>query len=209
MKILSLSSLKTGLMATSLTLAATSCVDNDKLCKNAENNAAQYLTGEEYFQAQSKGKYIFSSIAAANECVNYWDSLNTEYKVKRAYQEGAQMVKDSARYGEGYPAVEYPNAMPINNIIEVDENYHGYSEVDDLIEELQREVAKNTDGQTLEKLITEQPNINDYVKNLETNVMPSKNGFVKLHYWNQLLCAGKQRKAFNDGANAERAKLNK
>ena len=205
MKILSLSNIKTGLMAASLTLAATSCVNNSKLCRNAENNAAQYLTGEEYYQAQTH--YIYPSITNGNECVNYWDSLNTEYKVKRAYQEGAQMVKDSARYGEGFLTVKYPNAMPINNVINVDEEYSGYSQLEDLINKLKSEVAKNTDGHTFKKLIDNQPDV-DQISYLDIK-FPSENGFAKLHYWNQLLCAGKQRKAFNDGANAERAKLNK
>lgn len=199
---LSLNTIKIGAIASLLALSATSCLNGQQSrCENAEAEASKYLTGEEYLRAKATADYsIKPSIQNSNNLVDYWDNLNTEYKVQRAYLEGAQMVRDSVA-NHFYTKPDYN--MPISSYIKVGKN-GGWGELDDLLKNVQRQVATNTDGLTIKKLLANQP-----VKCRSDYRRPIGSGFAKLHYWNEIISVGKQREAFNNGANAERAKLNK
>lgn len=197
MKIFSLNNIKTGLMASMVAISAVSCggiASQEKLCEKAEKDAVEYLTGEEYLNAK---KNASATNSYSNKLVNYWDSINTEYKVQRAYLEGSQMVKDSVA-GKDYVKPEYKMPERVADGI-----YIGYK---DLVRNIAAEVSSFTDGKTMKQLIDNQPEISDL--EYYTDGFSYK-GYDALHYWNKVISIGKQREAFNKGADAERAKLNK
>lgn len=201
MKILSLNNIKTGLMASVVALSAVSCVDGSpraQLSDKAKNNAIEYLTDEEYLQAESNSNH--ESPTYPNKLVNYWDSINTEYKVKRAYLEGAQMVRDSIT-GKYYQKPEY--TMPL----ELDYGNYSNDSYRRFVKKIINEVAANVDAKTINQLIKNQPKIYSSEALLDNWI--NKKGWKALHFWNNIVSTGKQRKAFDDGANAERVKLNK
>lgn len=201
MKILPLNNIKAGIMASVVALSAVSCANTDlthqeRLCDEAKNNAMEYLTGEEYLQAKTNNSMC--SYAYPNKLVNYWDSINTEYKVKRAYLEGAQMIRDSIA-GKDYKKPEYTMPVELNN------NYYNKSFMN-LVDKLTYEVAANTDAKTIAQLIKNQPKIYD---SEATSDWPSnRKGWIKLHFWNNIISIGKQLEAFNKGVDAEKTKLN-
>lgn len=177
-----------GLIASLALLGATSCINNTRDERIAEERAAKYLTGEEYLKAKEVSKACPDDEDYRNLKMQYWDSLLLAQRADEAYAKGAQMVRDSAA-GKKYTKPK------LNVTLE----YKG-QKIEDALKETKQEIAKAHTGKELKELMSKEPSGND----AGTFVYHSAH---RIHYWNKLAIQGAEREAFNRGANDERAKI--
>lgn len=186
MKVLSISK---SLVVPCFLLLASGCTNEAE--QKAKETATKYLTGTELLQAENNS-YKLPTVTdnQYNNQVLYWDSIVTAAKAKEAYIRGGQMVKDSLA-GKDYRKPEYK--MPIDTVV--------LQTIYEITNGLEAECAKYYNANELLNLRNQKPK-------LEQSLRESSSPQV-IHYWNLLTRTGEERKAFNAGAEAERAKLNK
>ena len=95
MKVKTISNFMLGLSLAASSVMLSGCVEK-KYEDNAKLKAAKYLTGDQLLKAERMSRMQNGTSWHALPVTEYWDSLLTEAKVKRAYLEGQQLIKDSA-----------------------------------------------------------------------------------------------------------------
>ena len=174
-------------------MSAASCTDIGTGKKAKENvipnlSATELLEAENCIEKHPSASFIENDIEVA-----YWDSILTANKANQAYLLGGQMVRDSIA-GKPFTKPEYK--LKLDTII----NNNGYK----IIEETSTECAKYYNAEDFIKL---RNNVPENRVNKEFFTIESAPPNI-VHYWNLINRTIAERKAFSDGANAERAKLN-
>ena len=159
-----------------------SCTD-DSYLNNAKKESVKYLNGNDLLKAERHAKRQKDSERPKSSTVNYWDSLLIEAKAQEAYVKGRQYVQDSVN-GKIYRKEKY--IPKLDTLIE----YNFYNR---LPEEYARYVSAE-----------------EFLKAREN--VPENNLFIydspyQVHYWNLITQAGRQREAYNRGAEDMRQKL--
>lgn len=187
---MNISAISKTLIAPIVLLGATACT-NLKSGEKAKSEALQYLSATELLKAEEQAK----NIPHQNDCSNnreilYWDSILTANKAKEAYQKGSQMYKDSLE-GKDFEKTEYK--MPLDTIINDGSNT--------ILKNLRMQCAKYYTASEFNELRNNVPDDIGINLWLTDNYSPNR-----VHFWNLITRCGKQRKAFEEGMQAERNK---
>lgn len=178
-----------GILGACMVVGVGSCEHKATLSKPREE-LKKYITPEELRKADETIWQLPNSNKIFSPRIAYWDSLLIESKIKKAYLDGAQMVKDSAA-GKEYNKPNFE--LPFDKKV--------YSSGVVLRRNIMRELSQTMSARELGELVKNEPPLSsDFVSDNSPN---------KVHYFYQLLSAAKQKEAFNQGANAERTKFNK
>lgn len=178
-----------GLIGATLIAASFSSCTEDKYENNAKTKAVKYLKGDELLKAERFAQQQYNSDQYNGEAVTYWDSLLTEAKVKQAYLEGQQLIKDSVN-GIHYRKAKYK--APLDTVM-----------TSDIINSLRNEYARLTSGEEFIKARNNAPDDN-------STKLGYNNKVGSTHYWNLITLAGRQNEAYQSGmADARKELANK
>lgn len=176
-----------GFIASTLMAASLGGCTEPKYENKAKEQAVKYLRGDELLKAERFARQQYNSDQYNGEAITYWDSIVTEAKVKEAYIQGQQFVKDSIK-GIYHRKTKYK--APLDTVM-----------TNDIIETPKNEYAKLVSAEDFIKARNNAPN--DYGANFANNLVGST------HYWNLITLAGRQKEAYNQGMADARKELNK
>ena len=185
---MNVNAVKTGFLGSVFAIAAVSCDSpQERGRQEIRNKALPYLSGKEVYLTDSISKGYSGSYGSANSPrIVYWDSIIADGKAKEAYSKGFQMIRDSAA---GKEVIRPEYTMPINQRISRNANK--------IVENLKQEAASMRNGEEFNKLLEKEPNL-DFVSLISPRYV---------HYYGLLIRTGKEREAFNKGAEDARKEL--
>lgn len=176
-----------GLTLTTGITTLTGCAEK-RYTNKAKNEAVKYLNGYELLRAERAVRNQNGTDWRETPNVVYWDSLLTEAKIKRAYAEGQQLIRDSAD-GKFFRKPKFE--LDLDTMI-TDTN---------LAENIKKEFACMVSAEEFIRHRNNQPNSHSPFSILEN---PNE-----IKYWNYITERNRLKEAFENGMKAERKLVNK
>lgn len=166
--------------------------ETNNFAEKAKEECIQYMTAKELLEAE-KNAYQYTLLGSEcenNPAINYWDSIVTSNKIKLAYKDGANRVKDSIAGIQWHG--KYKEEITLNPEI---------NKTTSILNESRNEASYYYNAKDFVELRNNEPGTSYAVS--------CKYNQYVLHYWNLLKRSYLERKAYLEGMNSEKAKLNK